>query len=166
MIRRGGLMPALALSAGLAVAACGFQPLYGDLGGASTLSRIAVETPDTRAGFELRQQLEDALAFDRSAPALWRLETTIEQSRTPIGRRIDDTVARYELRMVVDYRLTPIAGGEAVADRVTATTTYASADQAYAGVAAQRDGEDRVVAEAARRLRLDLARLMGPPARP
>lgn len=159
-MRARGLVAGLAA---LALSACGFQPLYGDTGASAALSRILVETPDTRAGFELRQQLEDALGLDRSQPALWRLATEVSQTRTPLGRRIDDTVTRYELVLTVAYTLTPASGGAAVTDTVVATTTYAAADQAYAGIAAQRDGEDRAVAEAARLLRLDLARLVGQP---
>ena len=55
------------------LAACGFTPLYAEPGVSPTLSRIAVTTPDNRLGYELRQQLEDALAWDRGQTPLWRL---------------------------------------------------------------------------------------------
>lgn len=158
---RASLLLAFCLSLSLTLPGCGFTPLYGDAGVSTALSRIVVNTPDTRAGFELRQQLEDALALDRNQLPAWRLNTEMTQRRIPLGRRIDDTVTRYELTVVVAYALTPVTGGETLIDSVTATTTYAAADQAYAGVAAQRDGEERVVAEAARLIRLDLARLIG-----
>jgi LPS-assembly lipoprotein len=164
--RASALASSLCMVVTLALAGCGFQPLYGELGASPALARIAVITPDTRTGFVLRQQLEDALAFDRNQAPLWRLETAVEQERTPLGRRIDDTVTRYQLTLVVNYALSPAAGGRPYTGAVTATTTYAAADQAYAGVAAQRDGEERAVAEAARLLRLDLARLVGQPAQP
>ncbi|EDX79368.1 hypothetical protein BBAL3_525 [Brevundimonas sp. BAL3] len=38
----------------------------------------------------------------------------------------------------------------------TVTTTYATADQPYAAIAAQQDGEERAAAELARLIRLDL----------
>ena len=149
-----------AVSALMMLAACGFTPLYAEPGVSPTLSRISVSVPDTRTGFELRQALEDELAWDRGQTALWRLETDLDQRRTPLGRRVDDTVSRYELVLTVRYQLTPVSGGEAITDAVTATVTYAAADQAYAAIAAQRDGEQRAVAEAARLIRLDLSRAL------
>ena len=144
---------AAAFSALMMLAACGFTPLYAEPGVSPTLSRISVSVPDTRTGFELRQALEDELAWDRGQNALWRLETDLDQRRTPLGRRVDDTVSRYELVLTVRSQLTPVSGGEAITDAVTATVTYAA-------IAAQRDGEQRAVAEAARLIRLDLSRAL------
>ena len=48
----------------------------------------------------VREQLEDALGRDGGQAPLWRLQTNIEQSRRPLGRRIDDTAARYELMQI------------------------------------------------------------------
>ena len=62
---------------GLALAGCGFTPLYGDAGVGSSLSRIAVTTQDDRLGYRLREQLEDALGRDPAQTPLWRLETTV-----------------------------------------------------------------------------------------
>ncbi|MFN3537289.1 MAG: LPS assembly lipoprotein LptE [Brevundimonas sp.] len=155
-----------AVSALLMLAACGFTPLYAEPGVSPTLSRISVSVPDTRVGYELRQALEDELAWDRGQTPLWRLQTDVEQRRVALGRRVDDTVSRYELVMVVRYQLAPVSGGEAITDAVTATVTYAAADQAYAAIAAQRDGEQRAVAEAARLIRLDLSRALADLNRP
>lgn len=158
----------VALLAGLsALAGCGFTPLYGEAA-VSGLSRVAVQTPDTRLGYRLRERMEDALLFDRSVAPAWRLAVALEPSRRPLGRRIDDTAARYELTLVGDWSLTPIAGGEALAGQETVTVTYAAADQPYAAIAAQQDAEDRAAEALAQRIRLALVRAMGPtgPARP
>lgn len=141
-----------------ALAGCGFTPLYGETAAGSGLGRIAVETPDTRLGFTLKTALEDQLGWNRAMPAQHRLATRLEETRIPLGRRVDDTASRYELRLAVDWVLTPVAGGAPVADRTTATVTYAAADQAYASIASQVDGEQRLAAEAARLIRLDIAR--------
>lgn len=148
---------ALMLTTPLA-AACGFTPLYGQTEAGSSLTRIAVDMPDDRLGYRLREQLEDALAFDRARPPLWRLTAEVQQARRPLGRRIDDTASRYELVVTADWTLTPTAGGEAITGRETVTVTYASADQPYAAIAAQQDGEDRAAADLARRIRLELLR--------
>lgn len=149
-----GLVALLGLSVFLA--GCGFTPLYGDAGVGSLLSRIAVTTQDDRLGYRVREQLEDALGRDGAQAPLWRLETALEQSRRPLGRRIDDTATRYELTVRGRWTLTPVAGGPARSGVETVTTTYAAADQPFAAITAQQDGEDRAAAELARLIRLDL----------
>lgn len=157
----------LALSVALGLSGCGFTPLYGDAGVGSGLSRIAISTPDDRLGYRLREQLEDALAHDASQSPLWRLDTVVEQSRRPLGRRIDDTATRYELTVRGAWTLTPVTGGTPLGGVEVVTTTYASADQPYAAIAAQQDGEDRAATALARRIRLDLLRAMsGTPPQP
>ena len=140
----------------LAVSACGFTPMYADPAVGSPLRRIAVTTQDDRLGYRLREQLEDALAWDRSAAPLYRLTTRVEQNRRSLGRRIDDTATRYELTVKAAWTLTPVAGGTPVTGVETVTTTYAADDQPYAAIAAQQDGEERAASELARLIRLDL----------
>lgn len=144
------------IAAALGLSACGFTPMYGDGGAGLPLSRIAVTAQDDRLGYRLREQLEDALAFNRTATPLYRLTTAVEQSRRPLGRRIDDTATRYELTVTAAWTLTPVSGGSPLTGTGTVTTTYGSADQPYAAIAAQQDGEDRAAAELARVIRLDL----------
>jgi LPS-assembly lipoprotein len=160
-------MRALLALLALGLSGCGFTPLYGDAGVGSDLSRIAVSTPDTRLGYRLREQLEDALSHDTARPPLWRLETVVEQSRQPLGRRIDDTATRYELTVRGAWTLTPVTGGTPLGGVEVVTTTYAAADQPYAAIAAQQDGEDRAAAALARRIRVNLLRaLSGTPPQP
>ncbi len=156
MRRRAGIVALV----GLALAGCGFTPMYGDAGVGGSLSRIAVTTQDDRLGYRVREQLEDALGRDAAQAPLWRLETRIEQSRRPLGRRIDDTATRYELTVRGRWTLTPLNGGAPLSGQETVTTTYAAADQPYAAIAAQQDGEERAAAELARRIRLDLMRAL------
>lgn len=151
MMRRATLV----LAGALALSACGFTPMYGE-GAGLTLSRVAVTTPDDRFGVRLREALEDSLGTDFSTDPDWRLETTVEQDRRPIGRRIDDTAARYELTTRLVWTLTPVAGGAPMTGIETSVVTYASADQPVASIAAQEDAEVRAAAELARGVRLDL----------
>jgi LPS-assembly lipoprotein len=144
----------------LGLAGCGFTPVYGDAGVGSSLSRIAVTTQDDRLGYRVREQLEDALGRDGAQAPLWRLETVLEQSRRPLGRRIDDTATRYELTVRGAWTLTPVAGGAPLTGIQTVTTTYAAADQPYAAITAQQDGEERAAGELARLIRLDLMRAL------
>lgn len=145
---------ALGLAAGLG--ACGFTPMYGEGAAGASLSRISVAAQDNRLGYRLREQLEDSLGLDRSATPLYHLTTDVEQSRRPLGRRIDDTATRYELTVRAAWTLTPMAGGSPLTGTETVTTTYSAADQPYAAISAQQDGEDRAASELARLIRLDL----------
>lgn len=138
------------------VSACGFTPIYAEPAVGSALRRIAVSTQDDRLGYRLREQLEDALAWDRSSAPLYRLTTQVEQNRRSLGRRIDDTATRYELTVKAAWTLTPTSGGTPLTGTETVTTTYAAADQPYAAIAAQQDGEERAASELARLIRLDL----------
>ena len=151
---------AIGLVALVGLSGCGFTPLYGETAVGSSLSRIAVTTQDDRLGYRVREQLEDALGRDGAQAPLWRLETVLEQSRRPLGRRIDDTATRYELTVRGAWTLTPVSGGAPVTGVETVTTTYAAADQPFAAIAAQQDGEERAAAELARLIRLNLMRAL------
>jgi LPS-assembly lipoprotein len=73
MAARSPLVIATSLALALVLpglsACAGFTPVYARPAAAAGLSRIAVTAPETRTGFLLRQDLEDALARDRTAPA-------------------------------------------------------------------------------------------------
>jgi len=153
-------LPVIALMGVGLLAGCGFTPVYGEQGLGSNLSRIAVTTQDDRLGYRLREQLEDALGWNGTAAPAWRLQTAVRQERRPLGRRIDDTASRYELTVIADWTLTPVGGGEPVTGTQTATVTYASADQPYAAIAAQQDGEERAAADLSRLIRQDLMRVL------
>ena len=150
----------IAVAGAALLSGCGFTPMYGEMGIGAGLSRIAVTTPDNRLGYRLREQLEDAFGRDGSAQPLYRLTTEVTQERRPLGRRIDDTASRYELTVKADWTLTSASGGEPIKGSQTTTTTYAAADQPYAAIAAQQDGEERAAAELSRMIRLDLAQAL------
>lgn len=158
-----GLAVLATVAGSLALSACGFTPLYAEPAVGSSLRRIVVTTQDDRLGYRLREQLEDALAWDRSATPLYRLTTQVEQNRRSLGRRIDDTATRYELTVKATWTLTPASGGAPITGTETVTTTYAAADQPYAAIAAQQDGEERAASELARLIRLDLMQALSNP---
>jgi LPS-assembly lipoprotein len=154
---RTALLSLLALTA-LGLSACGFTPLYGSPGVTNGLSAISVVAPDGRAGYLLREQLDDALAHRPDVPPAYRLTMTVNELRYARGVRVDNVANRYELNMTVNWRLLSIASGAEVHHGYTnVAVTYDSADQPYAAVAAQQDGQERAAAEIARKIQLDLA---------
>lgn len=142
----------------LSTAACGFTPLYATPGVTPGLASIRTVAPDGRAGFLLREQLDDAFAHKGGAAPAYNLTLTVEENRFARGVRVDNIANRYELRMKVRWRLgdaktgTEIRKGEAEAG-----VTYDSADQPYSAIAAQNDGQERAAAEVARKIQLDIA---------
>ena len=146
----------LAASAGLS--ACGFQPLYAQKGVVSNLAAVDVVAPAGRAGFLIREHLDDALARNRDAAPAYRMNLTLHETRYPRGIRIDNVATRYEYVLTANYVLNRLpSGGVAKRGVVRVELTYNSADQPYAAIAAQQDAEDRAAEEAARRIQLELA---------
>jgi len=151
------LTGALALTT-LAVSACGFTPLYGSSGVTPGLAAIETVAPAGRAGFLLREQLDDALARNVNVAASHRLTLTVDEKRYARGVRVDNVANRYELRLKVKWKLADARTGTEVRKGETeAAVTYDSADQPYAAIAAQNDGQERAATEVARKIQLDLA---------
>jgi LPS-assembly lipoprotein len=148
---------ALALAAA-GLSGCGFAPLYAQPGVVSNLRAVDVVAPPGRAGFLMREHLDDALARDRDAAPAYRMNLVIHETRVPRGVRIDNVATRYEYTLIASYVLTTARSG-AVAKRgaVRVELTYDSADQPYEAIAAQQDAEDRAAQEAARRIQVELA---------
>ena len=153
-----GLLAMGAVAASLALAGCGFTPLYGAPGVSSKLASIKVIAPDGRTGYLLRQHLEDAFAANRSGPPAYAMHLALSEARVPRGIRTDNVATRYEYVITADYTLAnEPAGDVAKKGRVRVEVTYDSADQPYASVAAQQDAQDRAAQETARRIQLEVA---------
>ena len=105
---------------------------------------------------EVREKLDDALGRNGAAPA-YRLTMSLAENRYPRGVRVDNVANRYELVLVVDYTLTAVGGGPVKTGHIQSSVTYDSADQPYASIAAEQDGQERAAGEAARQIQLDLA---------
>jgi LPS-assembly lipoprotein len=156
------LVRALAAAAALAsLGACGFTPLYATPGVSSGLQSIAIEAPKGRVPYLLREQLDDLLGHDKSAPPAWRLDLTVVQTRDPRGLRLDNVAERYDLGLTVKYQLTSLATGKvAHTGEVTTDVSYDAANAPYAGIAARQDSQQRAAADAARRIQIQLAAWM------
>jgi LPS-assembly lipoprotein len=163
------MRPCLALIlalAAMALSACGFTPLYAERGVTPGLARVQVIAPDGRTAYLLREQLDDDLAHDRNTPPAYRLNYTLNETRIPRGLGPDNAASRYELNVRVDWQLTDLASGsELRKGRTDVLVTYGAADPPYAGIAAQENGQERAAAEAARRIRLELAQYFAARAR-
>jgi LPS-assembly lipoprotein len=148
----------VALSATMLSACAGFTPLYGRPGVEGGLSSIEAIASEGRGGYLIREQLDDALGYKQGAPAAYKLYFALNEQRYARGVRLDNTANRYELRMDVTWRLLDGKTGAEVHKGISnVSVTYDSADQPYAAIAAQQDGQERAATEIARKIQLDLA---------
>jgi len=149
---------ATALLSGVLLAGCGFTPLYASRGVSPALSAIQVNAPKGRAGFLIGEQLGDALATDRSAPPRYRLDVVVREQRFSRGLSAANVALRYETHVTVSYQLIELGLGKVITSgSEPIEVTYAAADQPYEGIAAQQDAQVRAAADAAQRIRVDLA---------
>lgn len=152
------LVSGLLVAGALALSACGFTPLYGPQSVVQGLSGIEVVAPDGRAGFLIREQLDDALARNPNVLPSYKLVYTVNERRYARGVRVDNVANRYELALTANWKLLDVKTGQPVrTGSAYATATYDSADQPYAAVSAQQDGQERAAAEVARKIQIDLA---------
>ena len=150
---------ALLLTPGLD--ACGFTPLYGDPGVVHGLSHIQIETPQTRTGYLMREDLQDDLALKPDEKPEYKLVVQLNEIRLPRGLRPDATADRYETRLRLTYTLTRISTGEVVLRRSSSVsvTTDATA-QPYAGIAGQQDAQERAAWEASQFMKTQILRAL------
>jgi len=152
------IVTAALVAASLTLAGCGFTPLYASPGVTTKLAGVQVIAPEGRAGFLIREHLDDALARDKGASPLYRMSLQLSETRYPRGVRVDNVATRYEYVLTAAYNLVSVASGASVkTGQARVEVTYDSADQPYASIAAQQDAQDRAAAEAARRIELELA---------
>src|SRR6478752_1135084 len=138
------LPAALVAVMALGLSGCGFTPLYGPQSTVKGLSAIEVVAPPGRAGYLLREKLDDAFGRDVAILPSHRLVYVVSEQRYPRGVRVDNVANRYELLLTASWRLMDSKTGQAVRSGVTsAAVTYDSADQPYASIAAQQDSQER-----------------------
>jgi LPS-assembly lipoprotein len=160
-------MPKRTVLAGLALlllpalGACGFTPLYADPGVVRGMAHIQVETPQTRTGYLIREDLQDDLALKPDEKPEYRLVVELNELRLPRGLRSDATADRYETRLRVNYTLTRIATGEVVLKASTPVSVVTPATaQPYAGIAGQQEAQERAAWEASQFIKTQILRAL------
>jgi len=151
--------PFLAALAALALAGCGFQPLYAERGGvASGLSGVAVSTGEGRPAYQLGLALRDSLGSWSGDPR-YLLETRIDMRRQAQSVTIADIATRYEIEMRVEYALYDAdTRVELTSGRVSGNSSYDVPADPYGAIRAEQDSEQRAAEDAARLITTELAR--------
>ncbi|MBI1328857.1 MAG: hypothetical protein GC166_03025 [Alphaproteobacteria bacterium] len=153
----------------LLVSACGFRPLYGQLGanpGAQRIfASIYVEPIDLeRVGYELRNSLIDLLeASSTPRGAIYHLAVSVKEKREGavlqnqlVGGVNETTIARYNYTLIAQYKLTDAKGATVTSGSASTLSAYNVVTSPYATQVAQQDARKRASDDIAQRIRLDL----------
>ena len=134
-----------ALLVPLALAACGFAPVYGPGGSAEGLQNsIRVADPTDKPGFDLVERLEERLG--RPTAARFDLSFVIATDPVGVGVTSDGAITRYNLVGSVSYDLTDRATGASLTKgRVDSFTSYSATGSTVAGLEAEDDARSRLM---------------------
>lgn len=151
------MLPALMMTASLALASCGLQPVY--QGGAKSaaaqaMASIEVAPIADRAGYLIRNALQDRLG-GASGQARYRLEVELDDSIEGFGIRGDDSITRERRTLRARYRLVSADGTRTLLDATA---------RSDAGIDVVRSSDFAVIAaenSALERLAVDLAEQIG-----
>lgn len=142
---------------GLALAGCGFTPVYGPGGTAGDLfGTIAVDPPRDAEGFAFVRHLERRLGI--SETPVYRLAAQLSVTEEDLGVTPDQVISRYQLVGVARFSLVRL-DTQAVATNgtVDSFTSYSATGTPFATQTAERDARDRLMVALAD---LIVARLM------
>jgi hypothetical protein len=114
----------IALVLVLALAACGFEPLYAEKQNNKSIlvgSSFDIKKIDKfgRAGQKLQFELEDLLNYSKGGQKKYRLVVTPEKSKEGIGVQKDRFITRYNLRVRATYEVFEIASSRKIFDGAT-----------------------------------------------
>lgn len=129
----------------VALAGCGFRPVYGS-GGAGQALRGAVrlDDPVTRADFQLVQAVEDLLG--RPENERFTLSYTVTQETVGAGRLQGFGDTRFQIFGTLAYSVTEVATGILRAQgSVSGNTAYSSTGTQLATQTAAEDAEARLM---------------------
>jgi len=152
-----------AVATALALAGCGFHPLYGTSGFGSSLGRklstVYVEPISdygvANTGYELRNALINDL--DSSEGARYRLKVTMRVTTQGLALLTNASVTRYNDTLIVNYSLTDSETGQVVTKGTeTGHSAYNVVTSPYATLVAQQDADKRAAQDIAERMRIDL----------
>ncbi len=142
------MMRFAALALMLLVSACGLRLLYGGGGVGKVgqaLRSVDVAPIDGKAGWLMRNALNDRLGRDQAAPAKYRLEVELDDQISGFGVRRDDAVTRERRTLRARYRLVDAAQGTVLLDATAGSDAGIDVvSSEYATIAAENTALERL----------------------
>lgn len=129
----------------LAVAACGFQPVYGTGGNGQKLQdRVLVSEPENRDAFLVTRQIEQRLG--RGSDPVYDLSLVVTSQAEGLAINRQGNITRYNLLGAADYVLTDNRTGQiAASGSVDNFTGYSATGTSVATLAAEKDARERLM---------------------
>ena len=129
----------------LAVAACGFSPVYGPEGDASALqNNVQVVEPSNVDAYLLTRRLEERLG--RSTTPTYSLQLAVTTQRTALAVDTENNINRFNLTGFADYSLVNQTTGQIVTSgRVNNFAGSSASGTTVATLAAERDARQRLM---------------------
>ena len=146
----------------LALAACGFHPLYSEESLAAdepALASVQVQRIQDRFGQELGWSLREALnPRGLSVTPRYSLTMTLQQTRVDLGIQRDATSTRGRIDVYATIILTDLKAGKQIYNgRVQSTSAFNILQDAYAAQVAEDDARTRTVRDLTTEIRTRLA---------
>jgi LPS-assembly lipoprotein len=149
----------------LAVAGCGFKPMYGDNATATSgpvsakMESIDIRPIPDRLGQVVRNELVDAIAPQGpSGTPVYELALKVGEEREDVGLRQNASATRANYRMSAKFELREIASDKVVLTGTTwAETAFDIVQQDYPTVIAQQDAQEKLAAELAEEIKTRIA---------
>ena len=129
----------------LALAACGFTPVYGTGGNGTRLqNNILIDEPQTENGYLITRRIEERLG--RSVNAGYRLSLNVRTAQENLAIDSEGDITRLNLLGSADYTLIDNDTGRIVlSGLVDNFTGYSAADTTVATLAAEQDAQQRLM---------------------
>ena len=129
----------------LALAACGFEPVYGPGGAGTALqNRVLVDAPEDRFGYFLVREVESRLG--RAATPRWGLALTTTTTEDGLAIDSEGNTRRYNLLGTTSYALRDLDSGQIVTSgKVESFTGYSATGTTVATRAAELDAQERLM---------------------
>ena len=160
---RSTLAACALVCAALALAGCGFQPLYGPTASGSRLSEVMSSVEITPIPGRVGQRLRNELIFDNTggntaAPSPYRLDIVVKESVSNQNIRLsgDATAQTYQLNAT--FKLVNLADGKVMLEgAATSRAAFERFQQIYSNVRARYDAENRAATTVAESIKVRLA---------
>ncbi|WP_300032692.1 LPS assembly lipoprotein LptE [uncultured Roseobacter sp.] len=129
----------------LALAACGFTPVYSPGGSGSGLqNRTLVDEPDTENGYLITRRIEERLG--RAADPGYRLSVDVSTRQESLAVDREGDITRFNVLGTADYTLIDTASGRIVTSgSVDNFTGYSATGTTVATIAAEEDAQKRLM---------------------
>lgn len=156
------LLKVFVLGAALALAACGYRPLYGQVASDPAVTRhmeaITVQPIPERSGQLMRTALKRRLHPKGQPQSLYKLDVTLTERTQNLAEERSGFVTRANLMLTATYTLSRVQDGAMLTNgRSQMVASYNILDSDYATLSAEDDARERAIDSVADDIRTRLA---------